>query len=631
MKSVGAGAKVAFVFSILFCLISMIGASIIQTNMYEIKVKDIQIETSTGRKLSLLLFIPPNATKKMPAPAIVVSHGWYNNREMQDLNYVELSRRGFVVASIDMYGHGNSDPLPSNEIEVQGTGMYDAVEFLATLPYVNKKNIGVTGHSNGARAANFSVDIDNTKRVPLIRSVLLIGNDANYRNNNNNRFYNKYGSRDVGIIASQYDEFFFRTYNKNGTVTAPRDFINQPTAQSFLHFGKDAQARRLAKRQASTIYKERISGINAIRVIYTPNEIHPWNHFSQTTTASTIDFFQTSLPVPNPLPSDNQIWQVKVGFNALGLVGIMLFVLSFTRIMLHTSYFSSLLVNEGYEDEEVVEALESPGFLGYIWFLISIALSVGFSVVSYVYLFGIAQENTAKLIAEKSFFVNFIHQSSPLFIGLWSLVNAFFILLLILIGNNFSNSHATREERGLSIAFGKFIKTIFLAIIVSFCTYIPVFTADIFFTTDFRLWVLPLKAFTPDKLYYVALYLPFFLIFYTINSISINCYNYIRPLPNFINIFFLAIMNALPAGIILYFQYFTFFTTGRTYLEVMYNNVFYNIIGIWLFPVLIFLFIFAFFTRSLFKETRNPYLGAFIFSIIITIIACTNTLTEIPF
>ena len=79
-----------------------------------------------------------------PAPAIVCSHGWYNNREMQDLNYVEYARRGFVVLSIDMYGHGNSENLPNGtwwEPENNANGMYDAVQMMATLPFVDASSI----------------------------------------------------------------------------------------------------------------------------------------------------------------------------------------------------------------------------------------------------------------------------------------------------------------------------------------------------------------------------------------------------------------------------------------------------------------------------------------------------------
>ena len=150
---------------------------------WEGQIKDLRWETPSGHLMSALLFIPENATKDKPAPAIVTSHGWYNNREMQDLNYVEYSRRGYVVMSIDMYGHGNSDAVAPTEWQNRGTGMYDAVELMAGLPYVDKTKIGITGHSNGARAANWSINEDNKKDHPLISAVLLVANDAIYTTN----------------------------------------------------------------------------------------------------------------------------------------------------------------------------------------------------------------------------------------------------------------------------------------------------------------------------------------------------------------------------------------------------------------------------------------------------------------
>ncbi len=637
--------KICLILSLSLCFISMIGSYIVQTNFTKVEVKKLQIETKLGRELSLLLFVPENASIVNKAPAIVTSHGWYNNKEMQDLNFVEFSRRGYVVAAIDMYGHGNSSPLPSSETSLQGTGMYDAVELLASLPYVDKDNIGITGHSNGARAANFSVAIDNKNYNPLIKSVLLIANDATYKNEEK-EYANMYDTRDVGIIACLYDEFFFRTYHADGTISAPRDYIDSDNAQSFLHFGKDPQNNELEKRLASNFYIETIrmadhrigmdepeiyyspilADIDATRIIYTPKQIHPWNHFSKQVSAMTIDFFERTLKSPNPIPSDNQIWQVKTAFNALGLLGFALFVLSFTKILLKTNFFSPLRAFGP------VEALPT-NLKGLAWHNISLILGILFSAISYLYLFvALYTMNSSEPLQSTTIFTYLLHQTPPLFIGLWSVLNALFTMLLFYLGNKINKEQTfSYKDRGISININELVKTLLLSFLVVFASFSIVFLADFLFNTDFRIWVLAIKAFNPDKFIYIILFFPFFLFFYIINSISINCYNYIKGLPAFLNLIILAIINASSSLLLIIGQYFVFFNDGRAAFETMFGSVFFNIIGIWLFPIFVFLFLFPFFARAIFKETRNPYLPAIIYSLIVTILACTNTLTELPY
>lgn len=215
--------------------VGIIGAAIIQTSGGRVEIKDLRWETPSGHLMSALLLIPNNATVDTPAPGIVTSHGWYNNREMQDLNYIEWARRGYVVMSIDMFGYGHSDAVTPAEWPVAGTGMYDAVKLLADLPYVDTERIGVSGHSNGARAANWSIKEDNQRDTPLIASALLVANDAMYTSAENEprytgivapddraEFTNNYGNRDMGIIAAQFDEFFFSNahFGRNGYPAA---------------------------------------------------------------------------------------------------------------------------------------------------------------------------------------------------------------------------------------------------------------------------------------------------------------------------------------------------------------------------------------------------------------------------
>ena len=265
-------AKFWLAIALILCLVSSVGASLFQTDFGRIEYHDLTFVTQSGHELDALLLVPENAAIDNPAPAIVVSHGWYNNREMQDLNYVEYARRGFVVLAISMYGHGDSEVIASNtwwDDENNANGLYDGVKYLASLPFVDASRIGVTGHSNGAMACREAVLQD---AEGLIAAALLVSNDAVYYDENGN-FYNQFGSRDAAIIACQYDEFFHRV---NGNP--PREYIHQVTAQSFLNFGIDPAEGEV--RTANVFYQKEIDGQTAIRGIYNPAITHPWAHFS---------------------------------------------------------------------------------------------------------------------------------------------------------------------------------------------------------------------------------------------------------------------------------------------------------------------------------------------------------------
>ena len=325
--------------ALVLCLVSSIGASLIQTDGGSVEYHDVTFVTDSGHELDALLLVPETATAENPAPAIVVSHGWYNNREMQDLNYVEYARRGYVVIAISMYGHGDSEVIASNswwDDVNNANGLYDAVKYLSRLPFVDASRIGVTGHSNGALAAREAVLQDEEG---LIAAALLVSNDAVYTDENGS-FYNMFGSRDAAIVACQYDEFFHRVYSADGSFTAPRDFLKQSTAQSFLYFGQDPTG--LEAREAGVFYTEEIDGQEAVRAIYNPAITHPWAHFSKNVVAFSVDFFDRALGAPIALANNDQIWQWKAAFNAVGVVGFFMFVVFCALALLDTPYFSSL-------------------------------------------------------------------------------------------------------------------------------------------------------------------------------------------------------------------------------------------------------------------------------------------------
>lgn len=605
--------------ALVLILISAIGASVVQTSGGRVEIKDLRWETPSGRLMSALLFIPENATPESPAPGIVTSHGWYNNREMQDLNYVEWSRRGYVVISIDMYGHGHSDAVAPSEWREAGTGMYDAVRLMADLPYVDTDRIGVTGHSNGARAANWSILDDNAADEQLISSVLLVANDAMYTTSEAEPRYtgvvppdarepytNRYGTRDVGIIAAQFDEFFFRTVTADGTVTLPRVYIDTEYAQSFLNFGSDP----VEVRESGVFYEQRIDGQTALRVIYNPWEIHPWNHFSMTTAGHGIEYWENSFGAPNPIAPSNQIWIYKAMFNFIGLVGWVIFMVAFAKLMLYTSVFAPL---RSAQEPSPIELDRT----GHLWFWIGslvIALIAGYA---YLNVAGWANSNRP----------GFLPQSPTYFIGVWSTVVGVFLVGLLALTYYFygKKNGFNPESRGIKPGLMVLVRTIALAVTVLASSFLVVFVVDYFFKVDFRFWALTVRTFTPDKIGIALRYAPLFLLYYIPMSIAVNSFNQFS-IGNKVwyNTAIAAGFTGLAPVVMLIMQYTTFMTTG----DVFFQGV-SNILGIWLFPIAVIIPAGAVVSRKLYRATGNPYLGGILWGLLVPMIMASNTLTQL--
>ena len=598
------------VLSLILVAVSGVGASLVQTDAGSVEIKDLRWETPTGKAMSALLYIPESATADNPAPGVVASHGWFNNREMQDLNYVELARRGFVVMSIDMYGHGDSDWLVPGEEAVAGTGMYDAVKLMHDLPYVDAEEIGVTGHSNGARAANFSVLEDNEADEPLIAAVLLVDNDPIYQNPETGQWANIYGARDTGLIQAKYDEFFFRTYDENGVVlTAPRDYVSTDNAQSFLHFGADPSSFT-DEREAGVYYDEAIDGTDSSRVIYSLDQTHPWSHTSATAAGDLVEFFDTVFESPNPIDAANQVWQWKVFFNTLGLIGFGIFLVAFARALVTTKMFAAARL-------PAPDAQPLAGRAAKLWFWGGLAVSAVVSAVTYVWL---SQQAFSGLVPA------FIPQTPPYFIGFWAAVNGVFTLLVLLAAWWFTmrGSNSGLAARGLWQGWRPFGAGVAVALLTVVAAFGLVFVVDYFFQTDFRLWVLAVRAFTPDKIGLALIVLPLFVIYFVANSVAVNVFNRVTiGGREWINTALLAFFNALGPLVLVIAQYVTFAASGH--LIPGFGGIF----SIWLFPVLVILPVAAIVSRKIYRETSNPYIGGLIMAAAVAMVSASNTLTYV--
>ena len=593
-------AKILVAISLLLCLVSSLGACLFQTDFGQVEYHDMTFVTESGNELDALLLVPKSATADNKAPAIVVSHGWYNNREMQDLNYVEYARRGYVVLAISMYGHGDSEVIESGswwDDSNNANGLYDGVKYVADLPFVDSTRIGVTGHSNGALACREAVLQDDEG---LIAAALLVSNDAVYYDEEGN-FYNQFGSRDAAIVACQYDEFFHRVDGN-----PPREYINQVTAQSFLHFGKDPSG--LEARTADTFYTQDIDGKEAIRAIYNPAITHPWAHFSTIVVRFSVDFFDRALDAPIELKHTNQIWQFKALFNAIGVVGFFAFVVFAALALLEIPYFAVLKSDETVKAWPALEGKAKKRYWSKnIW---GSVLSVPFYFLGFIIGF------------LGSSFIGIWNQGASLAIGMWSLLCGLFTLLTIR-GNN-KKFPVDLEERGVRIGKDKLVRTVVLALSVVLAAFSLVFISDWLFLTDYRLWCFAtIRAFSASHLPKILLFLPFWIFYYVVTSVAGNCYNYTengkKP---WYSVAWQMFFVFIGPQFMIMAQYIKFFITGKMFLDPITG-----IMGIWLFPIVLILPLSALICNLIYRKTKNPYIGGIIMGIIACILTVTNTLT----
>ena len=625
-------AKIWLFVSVVLLLISMVGASLVQTSGGGVDMRRIVFETNLTYPFERIsghitgwLFVPDTATFDNPAPAVVVTHGMFNNRAMQDLNFVELSRRGFVVFAMDMLSHGDSSLAPSGAA-VQRS-MDQAVQMIARLNYVDSTRIGITGHSMGGMASNNAVILDNERvdefgAEPLIRAVLI--NSANgvwSQTVDDQRVLGSiYRNRHVGIIAPVYEEFFMMYQVAPDVWTSPVDFMQSGNAQTFLNFGMEPPAGQM--RTDGNMYRQTIDGVSAIRVIYNPPIIHPWAHFSQRATYATIEFFEEALGAPNPISPSNQVWQWKVVFNTIGLVGIFMFLVNFVILMVYTKFFSSLRA----------EAEPQPGKtdkLGKIWYFGLMAVSAAFATLIYL---PVLRETGAFPSTNEGTWM----QTQGYGIASWAVLNGLMGLVLMALFYFFHGRKTgfSLKEKGVLIGPKTLCKTLVLVVLSLTAFFGILFAADYFFMVDFRIWTVALRPFTAIRL--LGAFFPFmlfFVVYFVVNSISATSFGYNDiGRKKWVNMLIFSVANVLPAIILLSMQYISFVATGWLFFGDHANAAPgpYHMFVVWLFPFLVILSVTPIIARKIYKATNNPYLPGVINGVIVTMMAAANPLTWLP-
>ena len=616
-------------------LISGIFASMLQSNFYRVEVIDIREDFGDGVQYSALLYKPNTATEDAPAPAIVLTHGYLNNRELQAQNAVELSRRGFVVLVVDRLGHGHS-ALPSgvtNSLTGNGEGLINAVEWLYERDYVDQDKIGISGHSMGGYDTMMTL-------LHYAQQEIAEGPEANKVAAGLIQAWSSFvmapSTTHVGNLGARYDEFFYKeageyaadnaeldpndpsTTNNMQYEFLPKDWHMSPTGMNFIRSvypGLTGDAIEIGGYYTANGLQD-FSAENPadepVRVYYQPNEIHPRNHWSRESAEYIAEFFYVTLGVPDGhdyIAESRQIWPVKEFFNFVGMVGFFMLLLPLTDVLLSTKTFSSLK-NEPAEKTPKLE-----GWKRHLVYWGSggiITLTAGFAL-RYFYLdkwgWGTRFFPLTQRFPQPT--------SNPVVV--WAVAIGLLSIALFAIGHMLvGKKEDDQPMQVLEITQKNFGKTILLTFLIVGGLYLTLFIIHGIFKTDFRIWTFNIRTFENIKFMTIIRYTALLGLFFIMNAF-INANSRFENKPEWFTTTMAALFNVFGLVIVMLIQYITFFQTGAPWQWDM------GLGYIVMFPIVPILILAAIFARQLYLRTGNIWLSGFVNALLFTTIMVANT------
>ncbi len=586
-KGIKKGARFWLCIALALCLVSMIGTACMERGWGKVKVteynitlrdliqeiksnnektgKNIQVTFKGGSAGSVFgppvgddfhfrLFVPKTATAENPAPAVICAHGGSNVLEMQMPFYVELARRGFVVISMDLASHGETDS--GVDSLTGGTqGMLAAVEFAMSLPCVDETKIGVTGHSAGNTGCINSIKAlntpDSTQKIrayvngdaaaflsmmfteECTEDVIMTLGSAMYGEAKSAGGYYVLESDLAKKIAGWFDPGFDGSNLIDGQYYSSEGMISAPALGEALTVDKAFTVKEFAG-------------------------THPMWHFSKAGAKIAIEGFYAGLGTPSGvavIDADKQVWQFETCFELLGLIGIFMLLFPLVTLLSETKFFSA--IRRSIPERSEMPSIKDPRRL--IIFLLTFAVCVLYAFFSYKKLYPLVNAYMdGSVYPGNSAFTN------P--IGLWTMACGMFTL--VVIGANWALTRLICRDKSFnpfeSCSFSsvsQFLKTVLFSVTVVAIIYAVVALAGIVFKADFRICTLAIQIGDPKWMFTVLnKYMPMWLLFYIPYAI-LNSNTRFKDMPEWLELVILAIANCLALVIYAWIQYHSLVVT----------------------------------------------------------------------
>ncbi|MEG1764341.1 MAG: hypothetical protein RR227_03965 [Oscillospiraceae bacterium] len=616
--------------ALILILIGSIGAMLLQTNGYSVKVQDITLVTESQQTLHALAFIPKTATADNKVPVVITSHGWLNSAEVQDAASIELARRGIMVIAMDAYNHGLSSSVLDDQItssDETGQGMYALVEYAASgiMDFVDTDRIGVMGHSMGGRAAkNTAIHFSNLYNE-AIAAAEAADSDGGAEITAAEQAYADSQMKICAALPTGQSPgsladwsaircnmgFLYGLLEEGGygSSTGTANLIGSSTEALSMVNSVDPSVTSV---EEGKFYGNKDDG--TLRVLYQPNVTHPLIHFNPASTSDVIEFFTYCFDVETTLGTGNQIFLIKECFNLVAMIGLFMLLVPLCSLLLRIPAFADLKGVEGPKVPALDGKRKKVFWIG--WILGGVASFVT-AVIATVAVPSLGSTAHGFSMLNWTFF------ASPTMntVAVWTLLSAIWSYIWFFINYKKDKAAGIRGEEtiGLKITGKQFWKSVALAATIIGLVYIVVWFCKWAFNTDFRFWTPAVKTFDVAHLFYFIQYLPIFFAFYLVNSLMVNGACRFEGMNEKKNLFILAIGNILGLTLLWALQYGKLLITGTVIWGAGWINVLVIAFCVWQ------LFLAPYFLRAFYKLTGKNWVGALVVSGMYVLCGIMNT------
>lgn len=454
---------------LIIALVMMLGGSLlgsfINTGAGAATVTEVSIHGADGYIISAYLYTPKGASADKPAPGILMFHGLNNQKGYMSNTALEFARRGYVVLSADMTGHG----LSNGANGANGYGGVDALNYLLSQAVVDKSNIGLVGMSQGGFGP---VTIAANAMPDAYKSIFYMESECSAP-----------GSPDISPCVNLKNVAF-----NIGKVTELAGMV-------LVGSGPQATTSPVIQPVFNTEEPIKVGEIygsiedGTARILYQPWEDHAGSTDAPAAIGNTIDWMQKTLTGGNGLAPSDQIWGWKLFGTSLALLGAFLFFFPMGSLLLSTVFFKPL-----------VDSLpEYKGFKGLGW-VIGALITTAVGPLLYVWVFQ-GMFFSAWIPANSLWPQNFTN-----IYMVWSVLVGLIAIALILL-NHFvftKKQGATAVNYGLAtsgkgVEWDKVWKALLMAVLILLPVYlILAFTSSVL-KVDFRAWVVVLMPMTSAR------------------------------------------------------------------------------------------------------------------------------------